>query len=122
MHDEFAALNDLRLSEFRVEDYFAGEEALLVVASQDLSYYIDAEIRFTEVDYLSLPTYFCDAIVRAATDAEVADLRRLTEWESGKRVFCVVTDAGWTAGERRHFVVAGAVSLRLERQLVGAGR
>ena len=120
MSDEFAALNAARLDEFRVEHYDAAEEALLILASRDFSYYVDAEIRFTGVEHIAVPTYFCDALFRDASGAEVAELRRLTEWEDSKRVFCVVADAAWAAGERRHFVVAAAVTVRVERRRLAA--
>lgn len=117
MSDEFAALKTAPwIDEYVVERYDSGEESLLIYGSWDLTYYVDAEIRFTGVDYMSLPTYFHDAVFRAATDEEVAELRKTAEWSDGSRGFCVVTDATWSERAHRHFVVAQAVRVAVQQR------
>jgi len=116
MPDEFDALNAAGLSDFTVVQYTAGEDLLVIEASRDLAYYVDAEIRFVNVEYIALPTYFYDAAFRAATDAETSELRRLTEWTDDRRVFCIVEDADWPGHERRYFVVATSASVNMEHR------
>lgn len=116
MEDPFEGLNQLALWDFEVRTYSSldalGEHNLLVVGSRDFCYYHDAEVRFFEVAYLSLPSRFHHARFRLATAHEEMLVRQRAGDVTGQ-VFCIVEEHDGPDAHA-HFIVAARVAIRLE--------
>jgi len=85
-------------------------DVLTIIGGNDLSYSHAVEIVFSEVTFISLPTYFSHALFRLASREEVSALRDRNEIEG--TVFCIVAEHGNGSDGPKHFVAASRVECR----------
>jgi len=84
-------------------------DSLTIVGSMDLGYYHELEIRFQQVSYISLPTFFDEPLFRIATKEEISELRKLITIEPDEIVICIMTNAGFSFEKTPFYIVASNI-------------
>ena len=85
-------------------------DVLTIIASFDILYYHEAEIRFHDVHYISCPTFFSDALFGLAPKSEIELVHDLASFDEDTQLFCITINANQSDASD-HFIAAPRVDV-----------